>query len=1026
MDKIRFRCRSCSRKLNVAPLGAGKRVRCPDCGTVQQAPLTPTEEFCRDAASAGPTSAERGLSTKAPLASAAAPDPAVVRAPEIVSPLEPLGEHDFASREIDEGDEYRYDAFISYRHVDPDRRWAQWLHGALERYRTPPALVRERGLLPRIKRVFRDEEELPASADLSQEIARALQASRYLIVICSPATPASEWVNKEVEQFREMGRHDRILALLIGGEPAESFPRALREIRRTLVDNNGLSCQRIEAVEPLAADVRRSRADPPRHLKRMAKLRLLACVLGCRFDDLRQRERERRMKRVVLGSVAMAAVLLVVAGLAVLAVLQAGKAQRMSDLAAEKQATAVREQERAHLAVGKETFQRRLALENDYLNHISLAQRELDADNIMRVNELLEECPPELRQWEWRYLKRMANADKLAIASWRASISPDGRWVSFRDMSGPKGFVVLDVQTGRATRFCAEEDVGNLFAVSPDGTRVALIRPRPRKVAQIVEIWDVQADKSLHIVKEHQDCMEALRFSHNGRFLASVSQDKAVLVTDVQTGQVIHHLEGGRHNLAFSRDDRFLWSCDRVWDLQDQRIALVLSDGGYHAAFADNHRLAVVRFGGPLECWDLAGGKRLLVVPGKHDGVAISPDGFQCATVQDGRLCLWNATNGTLLRRLHSRIDWVGSMAYTPDGNTLICSDTNACRYFSPRGSGGGSESYPVQTEPGTFILGGTWNGQTGTPSSDGTWIVSTSTWSQFQVLNVRTGKTSPINAPGKIVTWAFNRDGRLLATATGAQPSSGSPETDVHVWNVASGELLHQFKGPSTGIMQLAFHPNGLQLAGACAGDMSSSIVGHVRLWDLTGKNPMRQLKGGACVAYSPDGKWIATAADDYHYGIVSLWDAASGDRVNALGGHGSIVTSLAFDASNSRLASGCMDSAVRLYSIPDGKLLTTCTGTAGTVYGVAISPDGKRLASAHFGNLLTIWDPVSGREVLCLRGHSGPVYAVSFTQDGTRIFSCGTREVRAWDATFAPRPAFETTYRVRRPTPGVNIKSR
>src|SRR5882724_7860007 len=124
-------------------------------------------------------------------------------------------------------EEYRYDAFISYRHVEPDRRWAKWLHKSLETYRVPSRLVRERGVRPRIERVFRDEEELPASADLSKEIDRALEQSRFLIVICSPRTPASRWVNKEVQRFREMGRHDRILALLIEGDPRESFPRAL-------------------------------------------------------------------------------------------------------------------------------------------------------------------------------------------------------------------------------------------------------------------------------------------------------------------------------------------------------------------------------------------------------------------------------------------------------------------------------------------------------------------------------------------------------------------------------------------------------------------------------------------------------------------------------------------------------------------------------------------------------------------------------------------------------------------------------
>src|SRR5262245_45300550 len=90
-------------------------------------------------------------------------------------------------------DNYQYDAFISYRHHQADRQWAKWLHRRLETYRTPRAL-RQRGVLPRLGRVFRDEDELAASADLGNRIDDALRTSRFLIVICSPRTPESRWV----------------------------------------------------------------------------------------------------------------------------------------------------------------------------------------------------------------------------------------------------------------------------------------------------------------------------------------------------------------------------------------------------------------------------------------------------------------------------------------------------------------------------------------------------------------------------------------------------------------------------------------------------------------------------------------------------------------------------------------------------------------------------------------------------------------------------------------------------------------
>ncbi len=211
--------------------------------------------------------------------------------------------------------ELRYGAFISYRHVDPDRAWAKWLHRELETYRVPKSL-RRRGLPGRVSRVFRDEEELAASPVLSEAIDEALLQSAFLIVVCSPRTPGSRWVNQEVLRFRELGRADQILALLIEGEPEESFPRALCEVR-PVADRALLPAQApVDEVEPLAADVRPAAGDSGRRLKRLAKLKLIATILGCRFDDLRQRDQERRTRQ--LSTLALVLGILVV-GITILA-----------------------------------------------------------------------------------------------------------------------------------------------------------------------------------------------------------------------------------------------------------------------------------------------------------------------------------------------------------------------------------------------------------------------------------------------------------------------------------------------------------------------------------------------------------------------------------------------------------------------------------------------------------------------------------------------------------------------------------
>ncbi len=191
----------------------------------------------------------------------------------------------------------KYDAFISYRHLPKDMFVAKRVHKALETTKIPKKIQREIGR-KKIDRVFRDQEELPIGSDLGSNIEAALREAAFLVVICSPQTKESYWVMKEIDTFISMHGRENILAVLVEGEPADSFPPQL------LTDENG------SPVEPLAADVR---GDSPKEVKKKLKtesLRLAASILHVDYDDLKQRHRERQMRRNVgiAASVAVVAV----------------------------------------------------------------------------------------------------------------------------------------------------------------------------------------------------------------------------------------------------------------------------------------------------------------------------------------------------------------------------------------------------------------------------------------------------------------------------------------------------------------------------------------------------------------------------------------------------------------------------------------------------------------------------------------------------------------------------------------------
>ena len=180
--------------------------------------------------------------------------------------------------------EFKYSAFISYRHTPQDKKWAKWLINTLETFKVPKELVKA-GHPKRLGKIYRDEDEFVATANLSDHIVEALKSSQYLIVICSKDTPNSKWVDQEIKAFRDLGREENILALLVEGEPRESFPKEL------WVDVNG------NRIEPVAADVRPRSDQKTKETKDQALMRLIAGIVGCSFDELRRRDKIRTQRR---------------------------------------------------------------------------------------------------------------------------------------------------------------------------------------------------------------------------------------------------------------------------------------------------------------------------------------------------------------------------------------------------------------------------------------------------------------------------------------------------------------------------------------------------------------------------------------------------------------------------------------------------------------------------------------------------------------------------------------------------------
>ncbi|WP_339063226.1 TIR domain-containing protein [Fusobacterium animalis] len=235
---------------------------------------------------------------------------------------------------------YKYDAFISYRHIEPDLTIAKILHDMIEKFNIPKHLRttlnenNNENLIDdkHVFRVFRDREEL-STKDLSTMIEEAIADSENLIVICSKRTFISPWCRKEVQLFKKIHGVNNIIPVLIEGESDESFLDKLKNLKTTFINSENIEEEK--NIELLAADIRPDEVKSPSFkgyeilenskdpkmneltkksldiLKKSEIYRIVASMLNVNYGDLKLRHQERYLKRIIYTSVAASIAMLI-------------------------------------------------------------------------------------------------------------------------------------------------------------------------------------------------------------------------------------------------------------------------------------------------------------------------------------------------------------------------------------------------------------------------------------------------------------------------------------------------------------------------------------------------------------------------------------------------------------------------------------------------------------------------------------------------------------------------------------------
>ena len=862
---------------------------------------------------------------------------------------------------------YKYYAFISYKREDEE--WAKWIQYEFEHYHLPSTLNGREDLPTEFRPVFRDTDELSAG-NLPAQISDALDRSAYLIVVCSPQAAQSEWVNREILDFIELGKRkgidniSNIFPFIVKGVPhsaeasMECFPKALRDLP--------LQSERI------GGNINETGRDK-------AFIKIMAGTLRVSFDSLwnryekekieeEQRRREERNRLLLTQSCFLAekAVNFVAEGDSYKARLLSLEAlpKKMDDpderpwCPEAEAALRLADKDRSAILRGHSDKVQSVACNSDGSLIASVSGGKVFIWDALTGNKI--------REFEGYNF---------------VAFSPDGKillTVSFFEIR------LWDLKNGNLLyTFEVECDVESALFDS-DGTRIVLAGRNG-----LIIVWDVIGRKVLLKIAGHGgNCVNYASFSPDGKKIVSASSDETVRIWDANSGRKLGKLSGHTghvYTAVFSPDGRRVLSASgdrtvREWDVESGKMLSefkghthIVNSAKYNV---DGSSIVSSSYDGTIRVWRTDTKEEMYVSekqPGSVFSALFKSDNSEVVFgVWDGTVRILKV-NDYACNWLPDSVPIIGTVAsFSPDGRWIAHVDhTKIIGIFDVETR---KELYRLEghTERVTIV----------TFSPDSQLIVSAAWDNTMRVWSANNGEEKHVlkGHTGIITSVSFSPDGKRII--------SSSLDNTVRIWDVMNGKMLEIIEGFAYGSACAMFSPDGKLFL--------TYDNAKMEIWDAQSYELLHILDAPAQaenpIAFSPGCELIVTLTFGLH-GELQIWDAITGEKVGGrLEGHGKNVTSISFSPDGVLLATASKDRTVRIWNVADGKELHVLVGHASDVTKVSFSSDGKRIFSASDSDgTAMVWDVESGKVLLKIKEEiRTPNQSVLFSPCGGFVLFC------------------------------------